>query len=99
MFLKHFSNEGFLLDSNYAKIIFEKQEQSAFAYAVKKQRALTLWKGDDKNANYADQKGRPTYAVPQRRVHPVLLLHPEKHPVPLWSGAERHSTEPAGAAP
>ena len=42
------------MDSNYAKIIFEKQEQSAFAYAVKKQRALTLWKGDDKNANYAD---------------------------------------------
>jgi len=36
MFLKHFSNEGFLSDSNYAKIIFEKQEQSAFAYAVKK---------------------------------------------------------------
>jgi len=36
MFLKHFSNEGFLLDSTYAKIIFEKQEQSAFAYAVKK---------------------------------------------------------------
>jgi hypothetical protein len=35
MFLKHFSNEGYLLDSNYAKIIFEKQEQSAFAYAVK----------------------------------------------------------------
>ena len=27
---------GILLDSNYAKIIFEKQEQSAFAYAVKK---------------------------------------------------------------
>jgi len=35
MFLKHSSNEGFLLDSNYAKIIFEKREQSAFAYAVK----------------------------------------------------------------
>ena len=28
--------EGFLLDSNYAKIIFEKQEQSTLAYAVKK---------------------------------------------------------------
>ena len=36
MFLKHFSNERFLSDSNYAEIIFEKQEQSAFAYAVKK---------------------------------------------------------------
>ena len=36
MFLKYFSNEGFLLDSNYAKIIFEKQEQSALAYAVEK---------------------------------------------------------------
>jgi|GEM_PF-5940556 len=35
MFLEYFSNEGYLLDSNYAKIIFEKQEQSAFAYAVK----------------------------------------------------------------
>lgn len=35
MFLKHFSNEGFLSDSNYAKIIFEKQEQSVLAYAVK----------------------------------------------------------------
>jgi len=34
--LKHFSNEGYLLDSNYAKIIFEKQEQSVLAYAVKK---------------------------------------------------------------
>ncbi len=27
---------GFLSDSNYAKIIFEKQEQSTLAYAVKK---------------------------------------------------------------
>jgi len=36
MFLKHSSNGGFLSDSNYAKIIFEKQEQSALAYAVKK---------------------------------------------------------------
>jgi len=36
MFLKHFSNEGFLLDSNYAKMIFEKQEQSALACASKK---------------------------------------------------------------
>ena len=35
MFLKHFSNGGFLSDSNYAKIIFEKQEQPAIAYAVK----------------------------------------------------------------
>lgn len=34
MFLKHFSNEGYLLDSNYAKIIFEKQEQyAALSYA------------------------------------------------------------------
>lgn len=35
MFLKHFSNEGFLSDSNYAKIIFEKQEQSTLACVVK----------------------------------------------------------------
>jgi hypothetical protein len=34
--LKLYLNVGCLLDSNYAKIIFEKQEQSAFAYAVKK---------------------------------------------------------------
>ena len=30
------SKIGHLLDSNYAKIIFEKQEQSAIAYAVEK---------------------------------------------------------------
>ena len=34
--LKFYLNVGYLLDSNYAKIIFEKQEQSAFACAVKK---------------------------------------------------------------
>jgi len=34
--LKLYLNVGCLLDSNYAKIIFEKQEQSAFACAVKK---------------------------------------------------------------
>jgi len=34
MFLKHSSNEGFLSDSNYAKIIFEKQEQSVHIRAV-----------------------------------------------------------------
>ena len=71
------------MDSSYAKIIFEKQEQSALARAVK-------------NANYADQKGRPAYAILQCRVYPVLLLHPEKHSVPLRGGAERHSTESAG---
>lgn len=33
--LKLYLNVGYLLDSNYAKIIFEKQEQSVSAYAVK----------------------------------------------------------------
>jgi hypothetical protein len=36
MFLKQFSNEGYLLDSNYAKLIFEKQKQSAHIRVVKK---------------------------------------------------------------
>ena len=35
-FFRFLRYEGYLLDSNYAKIIFEKWEQSAFAYAVKK---------------------------------------------------------------
>lgn len=35
-FFRFLRYEGFLLDSDYAKIIFEKQEQSAFAYAVNK---------------------------------------------------------------
>ena len=35
-FFRFLRYEGYLLDSNYAKIIFEKKEQSALAYAVKK---------------------------------------------------------------
>lgn len=35
-FFRFLRYEGYLLGSNYVKIIFEKWEQSAFAYAVKK---------------------------------------------------------------
>ena len=35
-FFRFLRDKGYLLDSNYAKIIFEKWEQSAIAYAVKK---------------------------------------------------------------
>ena len=35
-FFRFLRYEGYLLDSNYAKIIFEKQEQSVHIRAVKK---------------------------------------------------------------